>query len=81
LTNKLLNDHHFTNGHLGILAELFFAEATLSEAQNKPDHSLDCYEKSLILLKFLEQDDKTWSAQREERKSQLKERITVLKLN
>jgi len=78
LTDKLLSDHDYTNGHLAVLAELFFAEATLSEAQNKRDHSLACYEKSLVLLEFLEQDDKTWSAKRDERKSLLKEKIAIL---
>lgn len=78
LTDKLLGDHNFTSGHLAVLSELFFAEATLSEAQNKPNNSLVCYEKSLLLLKFLEQDDKTWSAKREERMTLLKERIAVL---
>ena len=78
LTDKLLSDHDYTNGHLAVLAELFFAEATLSEAQNKHDHSLACYEKSLVLLEFLEQDDKTWSAKRDERKSLLKEKIAIL---
>ena len=78
LTDKLLGDHHYTNGHLEVLSELFFAEATLSEAQNKLNNSLICYEKSLTLLEFLEQEDKTWSAKRDERKSLLKERINVL---
>lgn len=81
LTDKLLSDHDYTNGHLAVLAELFFAEATLSEAQNKLNHSLACYEKSLVLLEFLEQDDKTWSAKREERKNLLKERIATLSAN
>lgn len=78
LTDKLLGDHHYTNGHLEVLSELFFAEAMLSEAQNKRDNSLIYYEKSLTLLEFLEKEDKTWSAKRDERKSLLKERITVL---
>jgi len=78
LTDKLLGDHHYTNGHLEVLSELFFAEATLSEAQNKLNNSLIYYEKSLTLLEFLEQEDKTWSAKRDERKSLLKERIDVL---
>ena len=81
LTDKLLSDHDYTNGHLAVLAELFFAEATLSEAQNKLNHSLACYEKSLVLPEFLEQDDKTWSAKREERKNLLKERIATLSAN
>ena len=79
LTNKLLGEHHYTNGHLTVLAELFFAEANLSEAQNKLNNSLICYEKSLVLLEFLEHDDKTWSAKREERISLLKERIAQIK--
>ena len=78
LTDKLLEDHHYTNGHLEVLSELFFAEATLSEARNKLHNSLIYYEKSLVLLDFLEQEDKTWSAKREERKNLLKERIAVL---
>lgn len=78
LTDKLLVDHHYTNGHLEVLSELFFAEATLSEAQKKLNNSLICYEKSFVLLEFLEQEDKTWSAKREERKILLKERIAVL---
>lgn len=78
LTDKLLSDHHYTSGHLGVLAELFYAEATLSEAQNRLNNSLSCYEKSLVLLEFLEKEDKTWSAKREERKSLLKERIAKL---
>ena len=78
LTVKLIGDHHYTNGHLEVLSELFFAEATLSEAQKKLDNSLVCYEKSFVLLEFLEQEDKTWSARREERKNLLKERIAVL---
>lgn len=78
LTVKLIGDHHYTNGHLEVLSELFFAEATLSEAQKKRNNSLVCYEKSFVLLEFLEQEDKTWSAKREERKNLLKERIAVL---
>jgi len=78
LTDKLLGDHHFTNGHLEVLSELFFAEATLSEAQKKLNNSLICYEKAFVLLEYLEQEDKTWSAKREERKNILKERIAIL---
>ena len=78
LTDKLLGDHHFTNGHLEVLSELFFAEATLSEAQKKLNNSLICYEKAFVLLEYLEQEDKTWSEKREERINLLKERIAIL---
>ena len=78
LTTKLIGEHHYENGHLAVLAELFFAEATLSEAQQKLPYSLTCYEKSLILLEFLEKEDKTWSAKREERIMLLQAKITEL---
>ncbi len=78
LTTTLLTEHNYENGHLAVLAELFFAEATLSEAQKKLQYSLICYEKSLTLLEFLEQEDKTWSAKREERIDQIKIKIEEL---
>ena len=81
LTDKLLGEHHYTNGHLEVLSELFYAEATLSEAQNKLNNSRIYYEKSLVLLEFLEKEDKTWSVKREERKIILKERISALSDN
>ncbi len=78
LTTLLIEEHNYEHGHLEILAELFFAEATLSEAQQKLAYSLICYEKSLILLEFLETEDKTWSAKREERITMLKTKISQL---
>ena len=78
LTTTLLTEHNYENGHLAVLAELFFAEATLSEAQKKLQYSLICYEKSLTLLEFLEQEDKTWSAKREERIDQIKIKLEEL---
>jgi len=78
LTRELLSDHHFTSGHLAVLAELFYAEGTLSQAQNKLNNSIICYEKSLLLLQFLEQEDKTWSAKREERIGLLKAKLSEL---
>ena len=77
LTNQLLSDHNYTNGHLAVLAELFYAEAMVSEAQNKPENCKQYYEKSLVLLEFLENEDKTWSAKREERMNLIKEKISL----
>ncbi len=79
LTDKLIGEHHYEHFHLEILAELFFAEAKLAETRHKPGHSLSCYEKSQILNEFLEKEDKTWSASREERKVVLMEKISELK--
>ena len=78
LTDKLLGEHHYTNGHLDVLAELFYAEAMVNQAQNKLPNSLIYFEKSLVLLEFLDQDDKTWSAKREERMKLLHEQIAEL---
>jgi len=78
LTDKLLSDHDFTNGHLIVLSELFYAEAILSQAQHRLENSLICYEKSLILIQYLEEEDKTWSEKREERKRELEKKILEL---
>ena len=78
LTEKLLGEHHYTNGHLAVLSELFYAEAMVSKVQNKHSNSLLYCEKALVLLEFLEQDDRTWSAKREERMKFLKEQIVEM---
>ena len=77
LTNQLLINHNYTNGHLAVLAELFYAEAIVNEAQNKPENSNQYYEKTLVLLEFLEREDKTWSAMREQRMDLIKEKISL----
>jgi tetratricopeptide (TPR) repeat protein len=61
LTKQLLAEHHFTNGHLEILSELFFAQAELSCAKGKYTESLDFFEKSLILLEFLSNETDAFS--------------------
>jgi hypothetical protein len=78
LTDRLISEHHYEHGHLAVLAELFFAEATLSEVRQKLSYSLTCYEKAILLLEFLEKEDKTWSAKREEQIVFLKTKISEL---
>jgi len=80
LTDQLIGKHHYEHFHLEILGELFYAEGELAEARHQPEHGLACYEKSLILIEFLEKNDKTWSAKREERKVTLRDKIMELKL-
>ncbi len=77
LTGTLLKEHNFTNGHLQILSELFYAQAELSAAQGKRDDSVQFYEKSLILLEFIEKDSKTFSVERQERISLIRNRIAI----
>ncbi len=67
LTGTLLTEHNFTSGHLQILSELFYAQAELSAALGNRADSLQFYEKSLILLEFVDKQSQTFSAQRQER--------------
>ena len=67
LTGTLLIEHNFTNGHLQILSELFYAQAELSAALENRADSLQFYEKSLILLDFIDKQSQTFSAERQER--------------
>jgi hypothetical protein len=79
LTTKLLREHHFTNGHLEILSELFYAQAELFYAQGKHANGLEFYEKSSVLLDFVVKESKTYSAEKQSRLEILKERINQLK--
>jgi hypothetical protein len=78
LTNKLLKEHHFTNGHLEILSELFYAQAELFNAQDKKAKSVEYYEKSLILLDFIEKESKTFSVEKQSRISLIQDQIAKL---
>ena len=71
LTYKLLQEHNYTNGHLEILAELFYVQAELFYAENDKTNALELYEKYIVLHNFLIQDSKTFSIDKEdiERKS------------
>lgn len=77
LTNKLLNEHNYTNDHLKILSELFFAEGELNLAKNDKKKSLNYYEKSLLLLKFTEQNSNTFSLKNESKIMLLNEKIKL----
>ena len=64
LTDKLIREHNYTNNHLEILAELFYAQAELSLAQGNREDSLSFYEKALILLDFVVKESKTFSIEK-----------------
>jgi hypothetical protein len=78
LTDKLLREHHFTNGHLEILSELFYAQAELSYAQGNQIRSFQFYEKALVLLDFIEKESKTFSVEKQSRISLIKDRIAKI---
>lgn len=81
LTTGLIEEHHYQHGHLSVLAELFFAEGEICNAQGEVDRASKCYEKSLVLLEFLEKEDRTWSEKREERIAVIRNKMAAFNAN
>ena len=79
LTNRLIEEHHYTNGHLKILSELFFAEGELRRAMKENAPALEYYEKALVLFDFAEKALAAFSLERQERGMLLKKRIDEMK--
>ena len=75
LTEKLLNEHNYTNGHLEILAELFNAEAELCLAKKDQKGCIEYSCKSLKLFEYIDNEQKTYSEERILKMSTLKNRI------
>ena len=67
LTDTLIQQHHYNNGHLEILSELFYAQAELSYAQGIQNDSLQYYQKSLKLLEFIIEESKSFSLDKQSR--------------
>lgn len=78
LTHKLLEKHNYTNGHLEILAELFYAEAEMSLAQNDKPGALSYSRKSLLLFRFIDVENRTYSQERIDKMKAIEERIRSL---
>jgi hypothetical protein len=78
LTETLIREHNYTNGHLEILAELFFVEAELQSAKRQFSLSLEFYKKSLILLEFIDKEYKIFSQKRLDKIKSLNEKIEEL---
>jgi len=79
LTNRLLKEHNYNNGHLEILSELFNAQAELFDAQGNQIESINFYEKSLILLDFVVKESKSFSFEKQSKLSSIQNRISQLK--
>jgi hypothetical protein len=79
LTTTLIEDHNYTNGHLEILAELFYTEAELREAQKQPAKSLPFYEKSLLLFEFVIKAGKTYSEEKLSKINLISNKIAEIK--
>jgi hypothetical protein len=81
LTRKLLKEHNYTNGHLEILAELLNAEAELEMAKGNNKESLEFSGKSLIIFEFIDNEQKTYSFEKDKKMTQIRKRIEELKSN
>jgi len=78
LTGLLMQKHNYTNGHIEILSELFYAQAELSHAQKRLDESLEFYKKSLFLLEFVTKETQTFSFEKQSKLSTLQNRVAEL---
>ncbi len=78
LTERLLKDHNYTNGHLEILAELFNAEAELQLAKGDKAGAVGFSEKSLILFEFIDREEKTLYPERIKKMDAIRDRIERL---
>lgn len=78
LTDNLIQEHNYTNGHLEILPELFYTQAELLMAQKKCSESIEFYQKSLYLLEYVLKETQTFSIEKQLKISTLKNRIAEL---
>ncbi|HLW06695.1 MAG TPA: hypothetical protein VKY45_03965 [Marinilabiliaceae bacterium] len=80
LTDSLIQEYNYTNGHLEILSELFYTQAELNYAQNNQDESLKYYQKSLHLLNFVIEESKTFNFDKQTKLSHMRNRIAELEI-
>ncbi len=77
LTETLLKEHNYTNGHLEMLAELFNAEAEVKDAMKDNEEADAFARKALILFEFVDNESKTYSADRFNKIQILKKRLAA----
>jgi hypothetical protein len=76
LTQKLIEEHNYTNGHLEILAELFNAEAELCYSKNDATGIKEFSDKALRLFTFIDVESKTYSQERIDKMERLRRSIS-----
>lgn len=79
LQQALEKEYDFTQDHMEMLSELFYAQGELKLAQNLKEESLECYRKSKLLLDHVIQASRTFSFEKEARTAHLQSRIDDLK--
>lgn len=78
LTKELLEKHNYTNDHLEVLAELFNAEGELNFAQGNRIRSVEFFRKVLILLDFINKENRIYSEERLHKIGNLRKKIEEL---
>jgi hypothetical protein len=78
LTKTLLQEHNYTSAHLEVLAELFNAEAELDLAKGSRKDSFEYSRKAILLFEFVDNEQKTYSAERLEKMAAIRKRIEEL---
>jgi hypothetical protein len=72
LTEELLINHNYTNGHLELMSELFYAEAELAHKTGNMNDSLAFFQKTQLLLGFVIKNRKPILQKKKKRYSQLR---------
>ncbi|PXY02465.1 hypothetical protein DF185_07385 [Marinifilum breve] len=75
LTNRLLQEHNYTDEHLQVLAELFYAEAEIQNAKEQKALAIEYYEKSLILFRFVVKNSSNFSIRLEQKINSLEKKL------
>jgi hypothetical protein len=75
LVDTLLQEYLYTNGHLEMLAELFYADAELLLAENKISESMSFYRKSLALFEYIEKEYRSYSQERQDKMQAIREKL------
>jgi hypothetical protein len=78
LIEELTKKNSFTDGHLEILSELFFADAEILYAQGKQTASIEFYEKSIILLDYVINSSNTMSFEKQNKLLALQNKLTEI---
>ena len=78
LTNSLIQEHNYTNEHLQVLAELFYAEAKVQTAKEQQALAREYYEKSLILFRFVAENSTSFSLSLENKISLIEQSLNKL---
>lgn len=79
LTNSLLQEHNYTDEHLQVLAELFYAEAEIQNAKEQKTLANEYYEKSLILFRFVAENSTMFSLSLENKINIIENKINCCK--